>query len=338
MRILKFLFVAVLLLAAVFVVGGFLLPDRVHVERATTIERSPAHVFAILNSYRRFNEWSPWAAKDPNASYTFSGPASGVGAKLAWVGDPATVGSGSQEITASVPDKRVETALDFGEHGRASAYFDLAPEGAGTRAVWGFDTDFEGSLAGRWMGLLMERMLAPDYEAGLANLKRLVETLPADEIAGLAPELIEFAPLSLLIANGEIAVADGAAVAAQMGERFAAIMAQVEANGVRVVGPPLAITNSFENGVWNYDAGIPVDHNELELEGAVKPGTSPSGKALRFIHVGSYDGLAALAPRIEAWIAVHGYTVRDRPIDQYINDPGEVPEAELVTHLVYPID
>lgn len=178
MRVLKFLLGAILLLAAILVIGGFLLPDRAHVERSIVIDRSPAHVYSILNSYKRFNEWSPWADRDPNATYTYSGPASGVGAGMGWVGDPKTVGSGSQKIIASAPDQRIETALDFGEQGKGTTTFVLTPEGKGTRVVWGFDTHFEGSLIGRWFGLFMEKMLAPDYERGLANLKRLMESEP----------------------------------------------------------------------------------------------------------------------------------------------------------------
>ncbi len=176
MRVLKFLLGAILLLTAILVIGGFLLPDRVHVERSIVIDRSPAHVYSILNSYKRFNEWSPWADQDPNATYTYSGPASGVGAGMAWVGDPKTVGSGSQKIIASAPDQRVETALDFGEQGKGTAAFVLTPEAKGTRVVWGFDTDFEGNLIGRWVGLFMEKLLAPDYEKGLARLKDLLES------------------------------------------------------------------------------------------------------------------------------------------------------------------
>ncbi len=188
MRLLKFLLGAILLLAAIVVVGGFLLPDQVHVERAIVIERSPAQVHDILNSYKRFNEWSPWAEKDPNAIYTYSGPAAGVGAKLAWVGNKE-VGSGSQEIIASVPDQRVETALDFGENGKGTAAFVLTPEGQGTRVAWGFDTDFDGNLIGRWFGLLMEKMLAPDYEKGLARLKTLLESELVSAPVAPAPEM-----------------------------------------------------------------------------------------------------------------------------------------------------
>jgi effector-binding domain-containing protein/uncharacterized protein YndB with AHSA1/START domain len=342
MRIVKFLFVLVIVLAAVLLGGGMLLPDTLHVERSTVIARSPAHVYAVLNDYRRFNQWSPWAAKDPNATYTWSGPSSGVGAKLSWVGDPETVGSGSQEITASVPDQRVETALDFGEHGKATAAFVLTPEGQGTKVVWGFDTSFEGNLFGRWFGLFMEKMLAPDYEAGLANLKKLVETFPDKSIAGLDPETIDYAPLNILYLSAQTPVSDAAAVGAQMGQLYGEISALMTAKGLQQTAPPVAVTNAFADGVWSFDAGIPVDRTDIDLSAdnpsQIKAGVTPSGKALRFVHTGPYSGLGEFSERVEAWLAVHAIKPRDRAIDQYVSDPGNTPEPELVTHLIYPID
>ena len=95
MRFLKNLLLFLIVVAALLVGVAFVLPDSAHVERTITINRPASEVFAVLNSYRRFNDWSPWATKDPNAKYTITGPAAGVGAKMSWVGDPKTVGSGS---------------------------------------------------------------------------------------------------------------------------------------------------------------------------------------------------------------------------------------------------
>jgi effector-binding domain-containing protein/uncharacterized protein YndB with AHSA1/START domain len=338
MRILKWLVGGLLALGVVFAVGGSLLPDHVHVERSIVIERSPAHVHAILDGYERFNEWSPWAEMDPNATYTYGGPKRGVGARLAWSGDPATVGTGSQEITASVPGERVETALDFGDQGKATAAFVLTPENGGTRVVWGFDTAFEGNLVGRWFGLLMERMLAPDYERGLARLKALVESLPTEDITGLDPSEIDHPALTLLLASAEMPVADLAAVSAKLGAMYAEINAAMGANALQQTGVPLTITSAYGDGVWKFDAAIPVDRNDVALDGEVRAGTSPSGKAMRFVHVGPYAGLADFHARARAWLGVHGLRVRDRVMEQYVSDPATMPEADLITHLIYPIE
>jgi len=87
------------------------------------------------------------------------------------------VGSGSQEIIVSEPPHHLQTALDFGEHGTAVAFFDLEPaDGGGTHVTWGFDTDMGMNPIGRYMGLMMDKFVGGDYERGLSNLRDLVES------------------------------------------------------------------------------------------------------------------------------------------------------------------
>ena len=88
--------IVVLMLIGLFLPGG----GQGHVERSIIIERPPSHVFDVLNSFKRFNEWSPYAKLDPNASYSFEGPVSGQGTMMTWSGDKA-VGSGRFEIIES---------------------------------------------------------------------------------------------------------------------------------------------------------------------------------------------------------------------------------------------
>ena len=83
--ILKRLLVAFALLVGVLFAVGFVLPASTHVERSITIACPPAEVFAMLNSYQRFNAWSPWHGRDPKTVYTFEGPAEGVGAGMRWL-------------------------------------------------------------------------------------------------------------------------------------------------------------------------------------------------------------------------------------------------------------
>lgn len=177
MRWLRWVLGALVGLVAAVVAVGFLLPDRVHVERSIRIDRPAPQIYAVIDGYARFNEWSPWFALDPDAEYVHEGPARGIGARLRWAGDPNTAGAGVQEIVAVQPNRSVTSTLDFGEQS-AVATFTLIPEGAGTQVVWGFDTNFEGDLVGRWVGLFMDRLIGPDYATGLANLKRVVESDP----------------------------------------------------------------------------------------------------------------------------------------------------------------
>ena len=170
-KLLFFIVGFVILLAA----GAYLLPRHVIIERSATIDAPPADVFPLVNSLKRGEEWSPWLGRDPGTTLTYEGPDEGVGAKMAWDSENPQVGSGKQEITLSTPDERVETALDFGAQGPAKAWFVLAPEGDGTVLTWGLDADMGNNPIGRWMGLMMDKWVGGDYEAGLVNIKALAE-------------------------------------------------------------------------------------------------------------------------------------------------------------------
>ena len=178
MKILKRLFYAAAGLVAVLLAIGLFLPTTAHVERSIATTASPASVYDVVSSFRRFNEWSPWFDLDPQAQYTYSGPEHGVGAKMSWSSPKPEVGSGSQEIVAVDPGRSVTTKLDFGDQGQATARLEIAPEGTGSRVTWGFDTSFEGNFLGRYFGPFFDRMIGPDYEKGLARLKAIAESSP----------------------------------------------------------------------------------------------------------------------------------------------------------------
>jgi uncharacterized protein YndB with AHSA1/START domain len=183
LRLLKALSYLVLLLATLYFAGGFLLADRAEIERSVVIERPPGEIYDLLDDFGRFNAWSPWRDYDASASYGFAGPAEGVGAIMRWHGKR---GAGSQEIIAVDRPHSIAVKLDFGAEGTAVVHFLLRPAGAGTRVSWRLQSDAKGSFSGRWFNLLLERMLGPDFERGLADLKTLAESLsPAGPAAPL---------------------------------------------------------------------------------------------------------------------------------------------------------
>lgn len=159
----------------VFVAVGFMLPRSAHVERSITINSTPEKVFGYVNNFREFNTWSPWAKRDPETQYRYSGPDAGVGATMAWQSSDPSVGKGSQRIIASEPGKRVVVALDFDDH-HATAYYVLVPEGDITRVTWGFDSDLGMNPIARYFGLFFDKMIGADYEQGLGFLKARVES------------------------------------------------------------------------------------------------------------------------------------------------------------------
>ena len=175
MRPLVRLVIGVLLLAVLLVAVAFALPQQVTVARSMVINAPEADVFPYVNSLKRFNEWSPWAASDPEAKYVFSGPEEGKGARMEWSSTHSDVGSGVQEITESQLNSYVNVSLEIGEMGVADVSYQLSPSGAGTRVLWVFSMDVGKNPLKRWMGLMFDRWVGNKYETGLERLKQLVE-------------------------------------------------------------------------------------------------------------------------------------------------------------------
>ncbi len=175
MKFIKILLISLVTLAVVLGVTGLFLPDSAHVERSVSINAPASKVFPLVNDMTRFNEWSPWAGLDPDATYEYSGPDAGPGAMMSWSSDDPSLGEGSMKITASSPE-RVETYLDFGDQGDANAYLTLVENGDVTVVTWGFDTEFRGDIIQRYFGLAMDALVGASYEEGLAKLKTVAES------------------------------------------------------------------------------------------------------------------------------------------------------------------
>jgi len=190
-----------LVVALIALIGAaYLFPRIVHVERTIVIDRPAASVYPYINSLRRASEWSPWVEYDPNVKMSYSGYEQGVGAKMSWAGNKK-VGTGSQQITQSILNRKVASELQFGEQGPAKSALTLTTTEHGTKVVWSLDVDLGNSPIARYAGLSLDAQVGADYDRGLAKLKALVERAPeppagsADQPAS-APSTSPNAPTS----------------------------------------------------------------------------------------------------------------------------------------------
>jgi uncharacterized protein YndB with AHSA1/START domain len=161
------------------VLGSFLLPSHVHVERDIVINAPPEAVYALVSDFQAWDAWSPWANLDPDAEMTITG--TGIGQTMTWASENPQVGRGSQVIAAMDAPHTLTTHLDFGNMGLADATFTLTPEGEQTQVTWTLDTDMRAGVPllqqplNTYFGFLMDSMVGKDYETGLQNLKTVVE-------------------------------------------------------------------------------------------------------------------------------------------------------------------
>lgn len=325
-------------LVAAFVVTGYLLPKNVHVERSITVDRPASMMYELLNSYRHFQAWSPWAKRDLKAGFIISGPDSGVGARLSWIGDPQLVGSGWQEIVASKPYELINIKLDFDAQGVADTGYILTPDGDATRITWFFDSDLTNGVnyldafLARYFGLLFDRWVGGDYEQGLANLKIYAESLSVSDFSKMEIELVDVAAQDILFVTA-ISSQDPADVAKAMAEAYAEISTFMNQEGIIMAGQPMAITRNLDNVSYQFDAAIPVDYISLNLPGNVRSGQSPAGSAVRAVHHGAYDQMIPTYEKLAAYMSAHGLSQGQVSWEHYISDPGTTAPQDMITRV-----
>lgn len=339
MKLLKGLLGGLAVLVLLVVVVGLFLPDVARVERSVVIRARPATVFTVLNGFRQFQRWSPWAGLDPNAAYTVSGPPLGVGAKSAWRSEDPNVGAGSQEILESQPYRHIRVRLVFeGFDGESYSTYALTPEGEGTRVVWGYEGHFGMNLMNRYFGLLLDGMLGKDYESGLAKLASFVESLPGDDFAPVQPELVELQARPLAWLPGEAAAEQAGPV---LGELYGRIGQFLQASGLRMADAPLAITREFDEQTrfWKFDAGIPIDKpcTAPAEAGGVRCGNSYAGWSIRVRHKGPYAAMEPTYLQLIAFKTAAGLEDNGSSWEHYVTDPTTVAESELVTYVYWPV-
>jgi uncharacterized protein YndB with AHSA1/START domain len=174
LKLLKWVVIVLLGLAALLFVGGYALSPQFKAVRSVTINAPADKVYALLADPREWKRWTVWNRRDPAMAVTYSGPPSGAGAGWAW--KSASEGDGRMTFTAAEPGRRVAYDLYFPDFGTTSTGdLLLTPDGAGTKVTWTMNGNMGSNPLFRWMALFADKMVGTDFEAGLANLKALAE-------------------------------------------------------------------------------------------------------------------------------------------------------------------
>lgn len=163
------------------IVVGFLIPQlflskSYAMDRGTVIAAPQAEVHAVVSDLTTWKSWTAWNKEaDPTIVYTYVGDPGTVGHTMEWTGEK--LGEGKLTLT-SVESDRIGYDMVFDGQDPAAGSVVLTPAGDGgqaTSVTWGFSGEMEGAPYKRYFGLLMDRMVGPDFESGLASLKKRLE-------------------------------------------------------------------------------------------------------------------------------------------------------------------
>ena len=151
-------------------------PSDFAISRSATFAAPAPAVFAQVNELRKWEAWSPWAKKDPQAKSSYAGPAAGKDASMSWAGN-REVGEGRMSIVESRPNELVRFKLEFFKPFAATNSAEFAFKDEGGRTVLTWTMTGQNNFIGKAVCLVfdMDRMVGGDFENGLANIKGIVE-------------------------------------------------------------------------------------------------------------------------------------------------------------------
>ena len=162
-------------LALIVVAVGFFLPSAFEVKRAIDVQAPAARVYDLVAEPRLWTKWSVWTQRDPKMDIAYAGPQFGQGARWSW--KSRSEGTGSMEFVRVEPNRRIDYTLSFPDYGMKSAgTFTFEERDGATRVTWTNGGDMGGNPLKHYLAVMMDRMMGPDFEGGLANLKATAES------------------------------------------------------------------------------------------------------------------------------------------------------------------
>jgi effector-binding domain-containing protein len=121
-------------------------------------------------------------------------------------------------------------------------------------------------------------------------------------------------------------------------DAFKNVYAFLDRQGIKAAGPAMTIYTASDDAGFDFQAAVPIAEAPKDPpKGDLAVGTSPEGKALKFMHRGSYDSLDAAYDAITHYLDERKLEARDLYIEQYDTDLLKTPEDSLVIQVLVPI-
>jgi effector-binding domain-containing protein len=120
-------------------------------------------------------------------------------------------------------------------------------------------------------------------------------------------------------------------------DSFKMLTALLDKQGIRPSGNVMIVYTSTDDTGFTYMAEIPVDQEPKNLAKNMSVGQSPEGKALKFVHRGSYDNMDNTYEAITNHLDDKKLEAKDTFIEEYMTDPLKTAEDKLVINVYVPL-
>jgi effector-binding domain-containing protein len=121
-------------------------------------------------------------------------------------------------------------------------------------------------------------------------------------------------------------------------ESFDSLDKYMDKHGIKPKGPPMTIYTQTDDTGFRFRAAVPIAEAPKEPpKGDIAVGPAPSGKALKFVHRGSYDALDSSYEAITDYLDDKGLDAKDVFIEEYASGPLRADADDLVINIFVPV-
>lgn len=121
-------------------------------------------------------------------------------------------------------------------------------------------------------------------------------------------------------------------------EAFKTLSAYIRRENLTATGAPMVIYTATEDTGFQFEAAIPIgEEPKSPPSGDIRIGKSPTGKAVKFVHRGSYDAMDTSYELITNYLDDRRLEAKELFIEEYATDPLTTPEDKLVINVLVPL-
>ncbi len=121
-------------------------------------------------------------------------------------------------------------------------------------------------------------------------------------------------------------------------DAFKSLNEYLDKQGIKPNGLAMAIYTQTDDTGFRFEAAMPVaEVPKNPPKGDIAVGQAPSGKAIKFVHRGSYDAMDATYEAITNYLDDKRLEAKDPFIEEYVTDPLKTKQDELVVNVFVPV-
>ncbi len=121
-------------------------------------------------------------------------------------------------------------------------------------------------------------------------------------------------------------------------DAFKSLNEYLDKQGIKPAGPVMTIYTETDDAGFSFNAAVPIAAAPANPpKGDIAVGPAPTGKALKFVHRGSYDAMDSTYEAITNYLDDKHLEARDLFIEEYVTDPVKTNAENLVVNVFVPL-